>query len=96
MTSPHGIYKHNSFQMQVGDCGFEAIRRVRKGGFILWRKEHYQSDKLLDYVGQDVFLWDYFGGIQVCEGGWDFRNRPITWGKFIVDNVESIPIVDTK
>ncbi len=81
---PHGKYKHSSFQMQVGDAGYEAIRIVRKGGVILWRKERYQSDTLLPYINQTIFLWDWFGGIDVFEGGWDGANRPVTWGKVII------------
>ena len=89
MGRPHGKYKNNSFQMQVGDAGYEAIRRVRKGGIILWRRERYQSDKLLEYVGQDIFLWDYFGGIDVHEGGWNYMNKPITWGNIICESLEA-------
>ena len=90
--SPHGKYKHNSFQMQVGDAGYEAIRLVRKGGVILWRKERYQSDTLLPYVGQEIFLWDWCGGINVFEGGWNGANKPITWGDFIVKDLTSLEV----
>ena len=72
-----------SYHRMVGQSGYEAIRIVRKGGIILWLRGKYQSPRLLPYVGQEIFLWDCEGEIQVHEGGWDYRDRPITWGKWI-------------
>jgi hypothetical protein len=75
--------KSPSRQYQVGQSGYYAFRKVRKGGIILWLKHRYQSDTLLIYVGQDVFLWDCEESIQIHEGGFDALNRPIQWGKWI-------------
>ena len=79
--------------MQVGDAGYEAIRMVRKGGIILWRQEWYQSDSLLPYVGQTIFLHDWCGGVDIYEGGWDGANKPITWGKFIVKDLIALEVI---
>ena len=75
--------KSPSRQYQVGQSGYYAFRTVRKGGIILWLRNRHQSDSLIPYVGQDVFLWDAEGTIQIYEGGFDALNRPIQWGKWI-------------
>lgn len=74
-----------SYQRRVGEVGSEALRLVRTGGIILWQGTMYQSDFLFPYEGQVIFLWDKDGALQIHEGGWDYRNRPILWGRWICD-----------
>ncbi len=74
-----------SYQRAVGEVGSEAIRLVRSGGIVIWQRNRYQSKLLIPYVGQTIFLWDKDGALQIHEGGWDYRNKPITWGKWICD-----------
>ena len=77
--------KYPSYQRPVGEVGCEAIRLVRPEGKILWQGHRYQSQLLLQYVGETIFLWDKDGALQIHEGGFDGRNKPITWGKWICD-----------
>jgi len=76
--------KNPSRQYRVGiGSGYHAFRTVRKDGTILWLRHKYQSNSLIPYIGRDIFLWDGEGRIQIHEGGFDARNRPMTWGKWI-------------
>lgn len=77
--------KYPSYHRPVGEVGCLAIRLVRSKGEILWQRHRYRSQLLLPYVGATIFLWDKDGALQIHEGGFDCRNKPITWGKWICD-----------
>ncbi len=68
--------RHPYFFQMVADGGFEGIRVVRKGGVILWMKSRFQCDRLIPYVGLDVWVQDNTQ-LTVFEGGFDSKNRPL-------------------
>lgn len=58
------------YTQQVGQDGYQGIRTVRRGGIILWLHNRHQSDRLLPYVEQTVWVKDA-GSLTVFRGGYE-------------------------
>ncbi|KKL54896.1 hypothetical protein LCGC14_2260790 [marine sediment metagenome] len=72
----------SSMTRPVGAIGWEAIRTVREGGYIIFRGDKWREDALLPWVGQTVFLWTDGAFMNIYEGGFDGQNRVVAyWSK---------------
>ena len=78
-----------SYTQRVGECGVIGVRNVRKGGRIKISSTWFCNEKLLPYVGKEIYFHDYCGEeIEVCECYYNNlfnlkRNKP-SRGKIIV------------
>ena len=80
-----------SYTRIVGvNAGIEAVRKVRPGGIVHFNHEKIQSERLILFVGQDVFICDMDGDLWVYTVRYDLystirKKKPIPKkGNFIV------------